>query len=333
MTEGSSTRTEPWTRDPLIGEGHGLDHVIIIVENLARASQDFREKLGFTLEAGSRFPSGVENRIIGLVEHEYVELIALYNRQSGHADVAEIERFLSKGEGAGGAGIRVSSAEETAAHLRQNGFQVEGPKAGSTTYPGIEEVPPVLWRFVQLKTGKQFLDDPFFFVEYVEGAYRDFQSRHPELPAPGSRPNHPNSALGGLHAWLATTDLEETATAYEAIGFPRIRGVKFDGLMADAVELRVGAGSFVILGSASSGGPVEEFLKRRSASYGLMGLSLGVRSLETALEGMHPGVASRVEPGVGLFGKGILVPPDSAHGVWLELFEPHRPGGASDQKV
>jgi catechol 2,3-dioxygenase-like lactoylglutathione lyase family enzyme len=327
VTQGSRTRTKPGTPDPLIGKGHGLDHFIIVVENLARASQDFREKLGFTLEPGSRFPSGVENTIIGLDEHEYLELIALYNRQSGHSDVAEIERFLSKGEGAGGVGIRVSSAEDTAVHLRQNGFQVEGPMSGSTTYPGIDEIPPVLWRFVKLKTGKEFIDDPFFFVEYVEGAYRDFQSRHPELPAPGFRSKHPNSALGGLHAWLATADLEETAAAYEAIGFPRSREVKFDGLMADAVELRVGAGSFVILGSASSRGPVEEFLKRRDTSYGLMGVSLGVRSLETALGAMQRDVASRLGPALGLFGKGILVPPDSAHGVWLELFESHRHNG------
>ncbi len=320
---GPRTEVESDPNDLLIGTGHGLDHILIVVKDLARASQDFEERLGFVIERGSRFASGVENKAISLHEHEYLELISIYDRRTGHPDIAEIEQFLSQGEGIIGFGIRTSSAERTASHLRQEGFQVEGPKPGTTTYPGIDEAPPTLWKYVQVRTGQKCVDDVIFFVEYVEGAYRGFRSRHPELPdTDAPPPAHPNSAFASLHPWLASTQPEEAASAYEKVGFPVLRRAKFDSLKGDAVEVRIGRNSLVIVGSATSGGPIEGFLRQRETPYGLIGLSLGVQSLARALASVQYQLGAELEPKEGLFGRSVVVPPEFARGIWLELFEP-----------
>ncbi len=322
MKSGRRTDTAPSPAAPLLGTGHGLDHILVVTKDLAAASHDYRERLGFTLVPGSRFSSGVENEAISLHEREYLELLAIYNRETGHPDISEIEQFLSKGEGLIGFGIRVSSAEETASYLRRGGFEAKGPSPGTTSYPGIEEAPPVLWKYVQVKTGQKYIDDVIFFVEYVEGAYAAFRSRHPELPDPDAAPpTHRNSAFGGLHPWLAVAELQQASATYEKVGFPRIRRVKFERLKGDAVEVRVGQNSLLIVGHEAAGGPIEDFLRERESPFGLMGMSLGVRSVAKAIAAIQPHVAAGLEPYVGLFGKSIVIPPESAHGAWLELFE------------
>jgi catechol 2,3-dioxygenase-like lactoylglutathione lyase family enzyme len=327
MTSAPNRDADVPMNNSLLGSDYELDHVIFITADLAEASRDFRETLGFATEADSQFPSGVKNESMSFVTRQYLELIAVYDRTTGHPDVAEIEAFLSKGEGAAAFGIRVPSIEATARRLTERGVPFDGPTDKSTTYPGIEEVPPVLWRGVVLKTGRKFVDESMFFTEYVEGAYQGFRSRHPELPDPDASPPHPNTALGGLSVWHASSDVRGTAAAYEAIGFPRVRTVRMDRVEAEGVEFRIGTGRLLVLGSTSSTGPVARFLKGRDADDGLMGVGVGVRSLKSALGAMKRDLASRLEPEDGLFGRSVLVPPEFAHGVWLELVE-HRPLGA-----
>ncbi len=323
MSSGRSTDTSHGPVDPLIGTGHGLDHYVIAVQDVATASRDFRDRLGFALDpVGARFPNGVESRIIRLHEREYLELLGIYDPRSGHSDVAEIQQFLSRGEGAVTFGIRVSSAEATASHLRREGFAVGGPVSGTVAFPGIDEVPPARWKFVGLKTGLGFVDDVIFFIEYLEGAYREFRARHPELPdRDAPPPNHSNSALRGLHPWLAVGRLDEAVTAYAKVGFSRVRRTRFDRVNGNAVELRVGQNSMVVVGSAEAGGPVQAYLSQRHSAYGLMGISVGVGSLATALAAIQPHLASDLDPQEGPFGRSVVVPPEATHGIWLELFE------------
>lgn len=308
--------------DPLLERGLGIDHFIIVTEDLAEASRDFREKLGFAVRPGGRHPSGTENSVILFPERQYVELLALQERPSDHPDAAELRRFLRNGEGAVLVGIRVPSSKAIVAHLSEKGIRSEGPTPGTVAYPGIDEPPPTFWTSVALKTGRMVVDDTVFFIEYVQGAYGEFRARHPELPARGSAPpNHPNSALGDLRPWLAVTHLGEAVKVYEALGFPAVRRTKFGRLKGNAVELRVGAGSLLLIESSSSEGPVRGFLEQRDAECGWMGISLGVHSLESTLGAIQRDLAARLKPRKGLFGRSILLPPELAHGIWLELFE------------
>jgi hypothetical protein len=85
----------------------------------------------------------------------------------------------------------------------------------------------------------------------------------------------------------------------------------------------------MLVGSGFPGGPVEQYLSRRDASCGLMGVSLEVGSVKRALGTIQKGIASTLEPYGGLFGTSVLIPPASAHGLWIELFESSSAKGGS----
>lgn len=327
MSPGHDEDIERRTPDPLLGSGHGIDHFIVVAESLPEASRDFREKLGFDVRHGGRHPSGTENAVILFQDREYLELLALSDQPGAQPEAADVRSFLSRGEGAMAVGIQVASAEATSTHLTEKGIHHEGPTPGTIAYPGIDEPPPTFWTSLTLKTGRKFVDDTLFFIEYVQGAYREFRGRHPELPPPGSAPpRHPNSAFGILHPWLAVAKAGEVKQVYEEVGFPVVRRARLGTLKGSALELRAGQSSLLLVESTAPEGPIREFLKRRDADYGWMGVSLGVDSLKTALGAMQRSLADRLEPATGLFGKSVLVPPEFAHGIWLELFERGRFG-------
>jgi len=307
--------------DPLVGDGHGIDHLMIVVESLPTAARDFQDKLGFAIVHGEKHASGTENKSILLEEEEYLELLALYNREGGSPDIAEIDRFLSKGEGAIGFGVQISSAERAASYLRAKGIGVVESSGSAVALPGDDEPPPVLHKTVLVRTGQPLVDEVFFLHETDKKAWDELRLRHPELPDYSVKPEHPNTAIGALHPWLAVADLPAAAQAYESVGFPKVREAHFRGLDSDAVEVRIGKGSLLLVGGGSPGGPVEKYLSQRDASYGLIGISLQVGSLERALERIQNDLASQLKRYEGLFGSSILIPATAAHGVWMELFE------------
>jgi hypothetical protein len=66
---------------------------------------------------------------------------------------------------------------------------------------------------------------------------------------------------------------------------------------------------------------MHDFLRKRYSSYGVFGVTLWVEDIETAFGAVPYDVAARVAPDDGLFGTGARVPPDIAHGFWLEVFD------------
>lgn len=67
-------------------------------------------------------------------------------------------------------------------------------------------------------------------------------------------------------------------------------------------------------------GPGGEFERR--AAEPLLGSGQGIDHFIVETQDF----AVRLEPDEGLFGKSVLVPPEFAHGIWLELFERPRSG-------
>jgi catechol 2,3-dioxygenase-like lactoylglutathione lyase family enzyme len=61
----------------------GFDHLVIMVEDLAQASQDYRQ-LGFEVVDGGRHGSGTHNTLIALEDGSYLELIAFHETNEAH---------------------------------------------------------------------------------------------------------------------------------------------------------------------------------------------------------------------------------------------------------
>lgn len=61
----------------------GIDHLVIVVEDLDRAARDFAE-VGFTVIPGGKHPVGSHNVLIPFADGSYVEIIAFYRKAADH---------------------------------------------------------------------------------------------------------------------------------------------------------------------------------------------------------------------------------------------------------
>jgi Glyoxalase-like domain len=77
----------------LLGTGHGLDHVIVIVRDLEEASRTYSETLGFGLGTSGKLPGGIRNQLVsfGLT---YLELMSIDAAQVDQQN--EIVRLLKE---------------------------------------------------------------------------------------------------------------------------------------------------------------------------------------------------------------------------------------------
>src|SRR5215472_13526608 len=105
----------------------GLDHIIIGVNNLERATKTFSEKLGLMASGGGIHPvGGTANRII-VIGDTYLELITV--RAPAEAQQGVLDR-LSKGEGYLNFGLASNDIEADSAALRGRGVSISGPTPG-----------------------------------------------------------------------------------------------------------------------------------------------------------------------------------------------------------
>jgi catechol 2,3-dioxygenase-like lactoylglutathione lyase family enzyme len=305
-----------------------LDHMMIMVDDLRRASDDYR-KLGFQVRSGIRFPGGIETAIIRFGPNmPYLELVGIY--QPGGEQIRDNEEFLAEGEGAIYVGLEVASAAVIAARLRDLGVDVSGPPAGADRADGVAETPPPPWTNVMIPHGSSARADPIFFVEYNASLRASFWARDPDFVGKSEgerRIRHPNGAVTLSMAWLAVEGLDASLARYEALGCHRVREFRIDELSAHAIELALDRGSLLFMESTRPDGPIRRLLALRGFGIEVPGLSIEAPSIDRALAAMSPEVSEKLHPSLTPWGRNLVVPPETAHGVWLELFERRAPGG------
>src|SRR3972149_6134064 len=96
----------------------GIDHLVVVVPDLAAAAKSYAA-LGFSVVPGGRHPVGTHNQLIAFADGSYNELIAFYQKDTGHNRGGA----LHPGGGAGGCGRR--PRRWYAAVLGQPGREVE----------------------------------------------------------------------------------------------------------------------------------------------------------------------------------------------------------------
>ncbi len=302
----------------VLGSGRGIDHMVIAVKDLRQATADYA-KLGFAIVPGGRHPGGTENAAAAFESHGYLELLTVYEANGSGA--RDFVSFLSKQEGAVAVGLDTSSADLTAAHLRGAGLEVRGPTGGTITYDGVDETPPVLWKGVEVVTPSPYLSDFVFFIEYDREARAALARKHPELTRLTQPPQHRNGARAIKSFWLAVDDLESAARTYASVGFPVGPEKPVPDLQATGRAVEAGGGSILLLRSDALHGPVAGFLERRHAAAGFMGTTLWVNDLGTAEHVLPASIIPRARDRSDRENQNLLIPPEHAHGVWIELVE------------
>ncbi len=309
------------TPSRLFGTGRGIDHLVIAVRNLEEATKEYGQRLGLDVSSGGRHQGGTENSVAWFSDTGYLELLGVYDSTKGGAWVNSIVKFLANNEGAIAVGLDVSSATQTMAFLRSAGHEAEGPKEGTITIPEIEETPPVLWRTVGVNSSEPILNDILFFIEYDKAAEVAMRAKYPQLPDRASRARHPNTARRMTSIWLATRDLKRATDEFLSIGLPVVRQLKLSKLNATASEIQAGTGTFLLMRSEDSDGPVAQFLDQRKSQDAVMGASLEVESIDAALASTRKGTSMEIQAYSSPFGQSLLIPPTLARGVWIEMFQ------------
>jgi hypothetical protein len=301
---------------------------MIMVHDLRAASNDYA-RLGFRVRSGGRFPAGIENAIVHFGSNmPYLELVGIH--QPGGEQIRDNEEFLAKGEGAIYVGLEVASAAAVVTRLRELGVDVPGPIPGPVRADGLAENAPPPWTNVVIPHGSSPRADPLFFVEYNQSIRASFQARDPDLVhTSGGEPriSHPNGAVALAVAWLAVDDLAAAAARYEGMGFRRVREFDIDELAAHAIELALDRGSLLLMESTSADGPISKVLRLRGFGIEVPGVSVEVPSIERSLAAMAPEVSAQLRPSDTPGGRNVVIPPELAHGIWLELFERAVPVG------
>lgn len=309
--------------NPLLGDAPGLEHLVIPVHSLQRATDDFRDRLGFAISPGSVHESGTEENAVLFGDGSYLELLGIHDPHQDTPMLREVRRLLAVREGPVTIGILVSSIETVASRLREAGFSINGPTPLQFKDRETGELTPAFNRNVEIVGDQPYLKDVLFFNEKISGAWEAFAARNAEAARiqKGSIRVHPNGSNRFAAAWMAVDDLGRAKASYAAIGLePRPEQV-LPNIRARMVEIPLGAGALLLVQPTSDQGPVAELLALVHEPSAMMGASIEVANLETVRTKLEHAPGVRESSGSGRFGQSIVVPAEAAHGVWLEFFE------------
>jgi len=301
----------------VLGDGRGIDHLVVAVRDLEAAKDTYRDRLGFNLPHRGQIrihPTGTKNSSTFFDNETYLELIAINDREKAAKNNPRLVSFLDTQEGAIFLGLNTSSAEHTANLLRSRGIAVTDPQPGTILVKGAKEIPSPKWWIVSLKQ-PALPADPIFFIEYDHNAWED----HTREIAAAEASKQPNTAKGIRSVWIAVQKLESATKNYKSVGFPagEQRHLALHGAIACAINLK--GGTILLLEPTDKSGTVASFLNE--CGEGIMGVSIEVSNLEAARNLLEAKAERKFTAYPGADGESILVPAGGAHGVWIEMFQ------------
>jgi catechol 2,3-dioxygenase-like lactoylglutathione lyase family enzyme len=179
------------------GVTFGLDHIVILVDDLDRAIADYRA-LGFNIFPGGEHPGrGTHNALVVFADGAYLELIAFKSPVPGFRWWHVYE---TDGEGFVDFALLPSDVDAAVTAARSRGVAVPDPENGGRARPdGVA----VAWRNARPPTS----DLPFLCF--------DVTPRNLRVPE-GKAREHANGVTGVARLTVAVADLAASLTRYEA---------------------------------------------------------------------------------------------------------------------
>jgi catechol 2,3-dioxygenase-like lactoylglutathione lyase family enzyme len=168
-----------------------LDHVVIAVDDLDKAIQDYRS-LGFTvIPGGVHANRATHNALIAFSDGTYIELLAA----TGDAplpNMIDFSRMLQDGEGLAGFALSTQEIEAEARRLQQEGFTVGDITEGSR----IKDGRTMEWRLALIEDG---------FAPFL---IQDTTPREWRVPGDPAAITHQNHAVGIPAVEYAVRDMD-----------------------------------------------------------------------------------------------------------------------------
>jgi catechol 2,3-dioxygenase-like lactoylglutathione lyase family enzyme len=298
-----------------LGVGRGIDHVASLVrpENFGDQT-DVMTRLGFSITPALLSPIGAKNRLIWFGDLSYLEVLTI---TEANDFTAPYLAFLDHFEGSPFYGTEVTNAAQALAFLNGSGYPAVGPiPALPLTIESTGQVVGLspLWSSILL-TSRVAPANANFFLDYDEA---EVQRMFADFPVLAPRP-HPNTAEKIETLWLVVADLDAAIDFYEGLGLEvRFKNKKVHFLGGRGAEVRYGNQTVTLL-VPDGPGLVADFAAQRGE--GILGVSVEVRNLQTALglvnanTGLH--LQSFKDKGQSRF----LVPSSLTHGFLIGMVE------------
>jgi hypothetical protein len=237
----------------------GIDHLVIVVRDLAQASKDF-EQLGFTVVPGGQHPVGSHNALISFADGSYLELIAFYREAIDH-------RWwdpLAKGERLVDYCLQTDDLRSDTAKLRQAGVAINDPVPWSRKRPDGYELKWLL----SLATGSHRGVAPFLI--------EDVTPRTERIP---QQFQHKNGAAGIGTLTVAVGELSQIEQWYRSLLADTGMPFEDDMLSAKGVHFTVGRHYLEFVMPTDAASPLVNWMREFGpAPYAATLLSQGVQT-------------------------------------------------------
>jgi catechol 2,3-dioxygenase-like lactoylglutathione lyase family enzyme len=176
---------------------HAIDHVVILVSDLAATIADYTA-LGFTVTPGGEHTGGAtHNALVVFADDTYLELIAFKRPAPEH----HWYRHAALGEGLIDFALLPTMIEADLAAARERGLAIEGPFPGGRQRPDGQQV---AWQ-----TGRAPTPD----MPFLCGDVTPRGLRVPE----GAARSHANGVTGIVGLTVAVADLGASVSRYRAL--------------------------------------------------------------------------------------------------------------------
>jgi hypothetical protein len=220
----------------------GIDHLVIVVNDLAQAAKDY-EQLGFTVVSGGQHPVGSHNVLISFRDGSYLELIAFYREAVDH----RWWEPLSKGERLVDFCFQTDDLRGDTRKLKDAGVAINDPVPWSRKRPDGYELKWLL----SLATGSHRGVAPFLI--------EDVTPRTERIPQAFA---HRNGIIGIAQITVAVGELALIENWYGALLGTKCERVAALELGAEGVRFQAGTHILNFLAPCDAASPLVDWLRR-----------------------------------------------------------------------
>ena len=260
-----------------------LDHVAIAVSDLEAAETFFRDALGFSIKEGRLHENTLDNRHIKFGDGSALELI------TAAEPVDELAQwylnFLEHGSGAAFLSLTGSAITDVGTALTAAGYDYRLTPGESVS---TLATPP----------GDSLYN--LFFVETHD--------RAPDLP---EHLDHANHAIRLEAVWWAAGGRRTLPRLMEHFAIQSCGTLELPFPPSTVELFKLTRGEIYVVDR-----------EPQHARSPVLGVTIEVTSLPDAAAALSPTVRSAARVGQSTRGRSLIIPPNAAHGIWLEFLEP-----------
>jgi len=283
-----------------------IDHVMIAVPELDRGVDTYA-RLGFSVQPGGEHPGVGTHNAIAFNEEDYLELIAIRDRDE-YARTNRLRGLVELLERGGGLCYLIVQSDDLAADvaaMRGRGVDVGNVAEGNRRTPSGRER---RWKVARLGPRNPL---PVFFIQHIT----PLAERRP------SGAGHPNGVYRTERAYIAVSDLAAAVDAYSRVlGMAKPPLERGTVIMAEMAVFQLGASGLTLAHPYAPGACADALSRRGPGPFQVLYRTKSMDAAARWLSGHGVPPPARGTRNTGE--QAMLVPPEHACGVYIGFVGP-----------